>query len=137
MKTSRVNLQSKSFWITIISLLVIVPLGFYCKYYDGPAAAWVNDSLAGLFYEIFWCLLIFLFLPQVDPLKIAVGVFLATSVLEFLQLWHPPVLEYLRSFFLGAALLGTSFVWWDFVYYFIGCLIGWVWMKCLTSSKGF
>ncbi|MGP8243973.1 MAG: hypothetical protein ACLQVN_05585 [Bryobacteraceae bacterium] len=42
-------------WV-LISLLVLVPVGFYSKFYRGPVREWVNDSLGGTFYVIFWCL---------------------------------------------------------------------------------
>ena len=41
-------------WPTIISIFGIVPIGFYSKFYRGSAAQWVNGSLGGVFYEIFW-----------------------------------------------------------------------------------
>jgi hypothetical protein len=34
---------------TMVSLAVIVPVGFYSKFYRGPGAHWVNDSLDGVF----------------------------------------------------------------------------------------
>ena len=111
---------------TLLSLLVILPVGFYSKFYRGPAAEWVNDSLGGAFYEIFWCLLVFLFLDR--PRAIAGWVLVLTCVLEFLQLWHPPVLEFMRGYFLGRTILGTTFAWSDFFYYVLGCGIGWLWM---------
>jgi hypothetical protein len=37
----------------------------------------------------------------------------------------------LRGTFLGAALLGTTFDWWDFPHYVIGCAIGIVLAKLL------
>jgi hypothetical protein len=119
---------------TVISLLIVVPLGFYSKFYAGPAAQWVNDSLSGVWYEIFWCLLVFLFLPEGKAWLIATVVLLATCALEWLQLWHPPFLEYLRSSFIGRTVLGTSFAWSDFPYYVLGCWIGWLWMRWLQSS---
>jgi hypothetical protein len=45
-------------------LLVTIPVGVYTKFYQGPAADWVNNSLGGVFYEIFWCLLVFLVVPN-------------------------------------------------------------------------
>jgi hypothetical protein len=39
---------------TDASLLVTVPVGVYTKFHQGPAADWVNNSLGGVFYEIFW-----------------------------------------------------------------------------------
>jgi hypothetical protein len=38
-------------------------------------------------------------------------VLVATCLLEFLQLWHPPLLEAVRSTFIGRTVLGTSFTW--------------------------
>lgn len=114
-----------------VSLLILVPAGFYTKFYQGPAAGWVHDSLGGVFYVIFWCLLASLLRPRWKPHRIAAGVLAATCALEFLQLWHPPFLEFLRSYFLGAAILGTTFDWMDFPYYFAGAILGWFWVTRL------
>lgn len=129
---SAYQMDKTKLW-TLVSLLIIVPLGFYAKFYTGPAASWVNNSLSGVFYVIFWCLLIFLFIP-VPPWLIATGVFVVTSLLEILQLSHHPVLEFIRRFFLGRVLIGTVFVWSDFIYYAVGCLLGWLWLRCLSRS---
>jgi hypothetical protein len=69
--------------------------------------------------------------------RIAIGVFVVTSLLEVLQLWHPWALEQARATFLGRALLGTTFAWWDFPHYALGCALGWVWMRGISwrSSK--
>ncbi|NIO48334.1 MAG: DUF2809 domain-containing protein [Candidatus Aminicenantes bacterium] len=127
--------KSKRLRWTLISVLIITPLGFYSKFYNGQAARWVNDSLGGVLYVIFWCLFAFLFLSDTKPWKIATIVFAITCSLEFLQLWHLPFLEFLRSYFLGRTLLGTSFTWSDFPYYLVGCGIGWLWMKSLQKRS--
>jgi len=109
---------------------VVVPLGFWFKLYDGPGAWWFNNYGAGVVYEIFWCLLLFLiWLKKENTTKIAICVFVVTCMLEVLQLWHPVFLQTIRSTFLGAALIGTSFVWWDFPHYALGSLLGWLWMQ--------
>jgi hypothetical protein len=118
---------------TLVCLLGIVPLGFATKFYAGPAAHWVNNSVGGVPYEIFWCLLIFLIVPRARPGIIAAAVLVATCLLEFLQLWHPPLLEALRSTFIGRTVLGTSFTWSDFPYYFLGCGVAWVGMRWLRG----
>jgi hypothetical protein len=118
--------------MTVVSLLFIVPVGFYSKFYTGPAADWANNSLGGFFYEIFWCLLIFLFSEKIKPWKIAGSVLLITCGLEFLQLWHPLFLEIPRSYFIGRTILGTTFSWSDFPYYFLGSAAGWLWMRLLN-----
>jgi len=127
--------KSKKIKWTLISILIIVPLGIYSKFYSGQAARWVNDSLGGVLYVIFWCLFAFLFLSNTKPWKIAAVVFAITCFLEFLQLWHPPLLEFLRSNFIGRTILGTSFTWSDFPYYLVGGGIGWLWMKSLQKHS--
>jgi hypothetical protein len=127
--------KSKKIRWTLISILILVPLGIYSKFYSGQAARWVNDSLGGVLYVIFWCLFAFLFLSNTKPWKIATAVFAGTCFLEFLQLWHPAFLEYLRSNFMGRTILGTTFTWSDFPYYLVGCGIGWLWMKSLKKQS--
>jgi hypothetical protein len=46
-----------------------------------------------------------------------------TCALEVLQLWHPPFLQAIRSTFAGRALIGTTFVWWDFIYYIVAAAV--------------
>jgi hypothetical protein len=122
---------------TALSLLIITPLGFAFKFYPGPGNVWFNNHGAGLLYEIFWILAAFLFFPSRRSAdRIPVYVFLATSILEWLQLWHPPLLEMIRSTFPGRALIGTTFVWWDFPHYVLGCFIGWIWTRILLHRSG-
>jgi hypothetical protein len=120
----------------LASLVVIVPVGFYSKVYRGPGAYWVNTSLDGVFYEIFWCLFLALALSRARPQRIAIGVLTATCILEFLQLWHPPFLEAIRATFSGRAIIGTTFDWSDFPYYFIGSALGWFWLIQLRRKPG-
>ena len=121
-------------WI-LAALFIVTPTGFLFKFYSGPACRWFNDYGAGVMYEIFWCMVIFFFCPRKKAaIKIAVAVFLATCFLEILQLWHPWFLQQVRSTFLGGALLGTTFVWWDFPHYVLGCLIGWLLMRAISKT---
>lgn len=120
---------------TIIILLLIVPVGFYTKLYSGPFSMWVNDSLGGLFYIIFWSLLFKLFLPKVKPLKIVTIVFMITCALEFLQLWHPYFLEFLRGNFFGQTILGSSFSWLDFPYYLAGAVMSYFIISHLSKIE--
>ena len=120
-------------WI-FAALLIVTPAGFLFKRYSGPGHLWFNNYGAGVMYEIFWCLLIFLFRPQKEAAaKIAIAVFLVTCILEILQLWQPPFLQQLRSTFLGGALLGTTFIWWDFPHYLLGCLIALLLMRAISK----
>jgi len=128
MNLSKINI------LTIISIVVILPLGFLTKFYSGPAGEWVNNSLGGVFYEIFWCLVVLLFFPKLKSLKIAISVFIITCCLEILQLWHPCFLEVIRSNFIGVTIFGNSFNWFDFPYYFIGSLLGYLWLYKIKKT---
>ena len=132
------NNRIKKHTPTLLSLVVIVPLGFYTKFYHGPAAEWVNNSLGGVFYETFWCLALFLFFRKMSPLKIALLVFSITCFLEFLQLCHSPILDLIRKNFIGRTILGNSFALSDFFYYIVGSILGWRWLTFLNKlNRGF
>ncbi len=119
---------------TLASIALIVPLGFASKFYRGPGELWANNSLGGVLYVVFWNLVVFFLAPRARPRAVAAGVFVATSALETLQLWHPPFLEAIRATFLGATLIGTTFVWSDFLYYAVGSLGAWVWMRYIICG---
>jgi len=113
----------------LAELFITILLGFALKYYPGPARGLFNNSLAGIAYVVFWCLLAKLLFHRVKSHKIVISVTLITCLLEFAQLWHPPFLIYLRSFWLGKILLGTTFNISDFPYYILGGFIGWLLIK--------
>ena len=108
---------------TLLCLMIIIPLGFYSKFYTGPAEGWVNNSLGGILYVVFWSLLTSLFFARIRAWIIAAIVLLTTCMLEFLQLWHPPFLEVIRSTFIGVTLIGNSFSGLDLVHYVIGFIL--------------
>jgi hypothetical protein len=107
-----------------LALLIVVPLGFAAKFYGGPGGWWVRDYGAGVLYEVFWILLVSAARPSLNPAGVALGVFVVTCALEFLQLWHPAPLEAIRATFLGRTLIGSTFSWWDFPHYAIGSALG-------------
>ncbi|MFH1996883.1 MAG: DUF2809 domain-containing protein [Candidatus Omnitrophota bacterium] len=122
-------------WIVFL-LSVVTPTGFLCKLYSGPLAWWFRNYCAGVLYEIFWILAIFLILPRKKLINtIPIAVFGITAFLETLQLWHPPLLESIRRTFVGGALIGTTFTVWDFPHYAVGCGIGWVILKKISDSS--
>ncbi len=116
-------------------LVVIAAAGISTKLYQGAARDWVNNSLSGVFYVLFWCLAAALVFPRATARRISVVVFVVTCGLEFLQLWHPQFLERARGTIPGRALLGTSFVWSDFPYYLAGSGLGWMWINRLRSRR--
>ena len=120
--------------VTLLSILIVTSFGFASKFYVGPDAKWFNDSLGGLLYEIFWCLVISIVLIKTKPWKIALSVFILTSALEFLQLWHTVLLEMIRSTFIGRTIIGTTFAPSDFIYYIIGSLASWMLLEKIKKS---
>ncbi len=124
----------KAYWknrrlLTFFSLIVIIPVGLWSKIYTGPAAWWVNDYAGGICYEIFWCLFIFFFIPKKKAIPtIVLWVFILTCLLEIGQLYPGTILALIRSYRIGRLILGTTFSWWDFPHYAIGCLVGWLWL---------
>ncbi len=121
--------------LTIISLLIIIPAGFYSKFYSGPYYQWVNNSLGGSFYEIFWGLLAFLLFPGIKIWKIVLTVFVVTCLLEFSQLWNNRLLNYFRSFFIGRTIIGNSFNTSDFIYYVAGSIAAYFWIVLIKNRE--
>jgi Protein of unknown function (DUF2809) len=119
------------------SLLIIIPLGIYTKFYTGIGKAWVKDYAGDVLYEICWCLLVFFFIPKIKRKQviapIAIWVFVITCCLEILQLWQPPILNLVRSTFIGKLVLGTTFVWWDFPHYLLGSFLGYFWLYAIDK----
>ncbi len=109
-----------------IATLITIGLGLAAKRYAGPGHVWVNNwGPASVAYECMFILLAFIAIPRREAIvPIGLAVFLATCVVEFMQLWHPPRLDALRSTFLGRSILGTTFSWWDFPAYAVGCAVG-------------
>jgi Protein of unknown function (DUF2809) len=118
----------------LLSIIIIVPVGYVVRFAKEPGLEWLQDALGSLAYEIFWILLVAFFLPKASPLWTAVGVFLATCGVEFLQLWQPPFLQAARATLPGRLVLGNSFAWSDFPSYFIGSFFGWIWMHKLSKN---
>ena len=116
-------------------LIAITLLGFATKFYQGSLQFWLNNSFSSIFYEMFWIFLVALIWPRFSPGWVAFWVFAVTSALEFMQLWKPPFLQAIRATLIGRLLLGTSFVWSDFLYYAIGCTLGWLILRTLKTQS--
>ena len=121
--------------IILICLVFTVILGWATKFYEGRFSEWLNNSFSSIFYEAFWILLVIFIWPQLYPGWVAFWVFIVTSFLEFLQLWKPPFLQAIRATLIGRLLLGNTFVWWDFLYYILGCTLTWMLLRHFKSYK--
>ncbi len=121
--------------VAIVLLFLIVPLGVYSKIYSGIGHEWVNNKLGGVFYEIFWCLVFFILLSRSKPIRIAFWVLIITCFLEFVQLLNNSWLVLIRSNFIGRTIIGNSFSWSDFPYYFMGSLLGYFILRAIKGCK--
>jgi hypothetical protein len=116
----------------------VVPLGFASKLYGGPARLWVSGYAGGILYVVFWILLALAIWPTLSSRLVALTVLGITCMLEVLQLWHPPALQAVRSTFIGHALIGSTFSWWDFPYYVLGSVLGVLlvrWARARASGR--
>lgn len=98
--------------------IICVPIGLYSKTLPG----WIAANLGGAIYVMFWGFSVLAIFPQLSPLKVALWAFAATCAVEFLQLWQPPFLQDIRSTRAGRLVLGNTFSWIDFPYYFLGAV---------------
>ena len=114
------------FWRTAATLAVLTPVGFATKFYHGPFDWWFHNYGGAIAYEMFWIVFFSFVFSSHPPRVAAVWVFAVTCALEVTQLWHPPFLQWIRSFFIGRALIGNGFDWWDFPYYAVGSFFGWL-----------
>ena len=122
--------------VIFISLSIVTAAGLLSKHYQGWGKEWVNDYSGDILYEIFWCLLIFWFVPRQKIIPIvALYVFIFTCVLEILQLSQATFLQIIRSTSIGRLLIGTTFSWWDFPHYFLGSCLGWLWLKQIDNFQ--
>jgi hypothetical protein len=134
MKAVRKNSLFTYRWLMLGSAIALVPLGYFIRF-RGPGPEWLDDALGGAIYEMFWIALGLGIWPRVAPLKMAAIIGIATCALEFLQLWHPPILQTLRATLPGRLVLGTSFSWVDFPAYLGGCLLGYGWGRMLRAKN--
>jgi hypothetical protein len=116
----------------LISIAIVLPLGYLVRFSQGPAPEWFNDAFGSIAYEFFWLFLVLLLFPKASPFWVAIGVFLVTCAIEFLQLCQLQPLPALRANFVGRLVLGNTFNWPDFPAYFVGCALGWRWVELLN-----
>jgi len=59
------------------------------------------------------------------------GALIATAFSSFPK---APILELIRSNFIGRTIIGSTFDWFDFPSYFLGSSIGWFWLARLKAA---
>jgi len=117
--------------VLLWSFGAITLLGTLGKFYPGPGRSWLNNSFGGVPYVILFMALVALIWPRLAQGWVALGVLVATCLLEVLQLWQPAWLQAVRATLPGRLVLGSTFSPSDFWYYLIGAGLGWLGMRWL------
>jgi len=120
----------------LLCLVIAVAAGFWMwRYYRGWEQNLVRFYITGAIYEIIWCLFFFFFWPRKAYIvRIPLIVFVSTCILEFLQLWKAEFLERIRATLIGAAIIGTDFVWLQFPFYVLGSAVS-VFLLAILANK--
>jgi len=118
-----------------IYALILIPLGILVKEYNGPGEHIIADKLAGTLYVIFWCLIAFTIFHRVNVKILITSVFVITCSLEFLQQLASPLLDAIRTNYIGRALIGNSFSWSDFIFYLIGAIVSYFALLYIEIKK--
>jgi hypothetical protein len=116
-----------------LSITILLGLRFFAL--RGTAVDGFANHANGSLYVIAWIFFTLVLAPRLAPLPVCIAALLGTCAIDFLQLWHPPLLEAVRATLPGRLVLGSTFMWGDFPAYGIGALLGWIAvsrMKLLT-----
>ncbi|NVO08529.1 MAG: DUF2809 domain-containing protein [Bacteroidales bacterium] len=114
----------KKYYLKFALLLFLVLIGILTKFYNGFGFEFVHNHLGGLIYVVFWILFFSIIFPKTTPLKTSIWVFIVTTIIEFTQLIHTPILDKFREYFLFRALFGSIFNPIDLIYYLLGAFLG-------------
>lgn len=131
MTIDRMQIKSilKEYYFRSVLLLFLIFIGILTKFYSGFGFEFVHNHLGGLIYVIFWILFFSIIFSKSTSLKISIWVFIITSIIEFTQLIHTPILDKFREYFLFRALFGCTFNPTDFIYYLLGAFLGFFLLK--------
>ncbi len=117
----------------LVGIVCIIPFGYGVRFSTTLNAPLLQDIVGSLAYQILLMMVVSFIWPRLSLGKCAVGVFIASSAIEFLQLCKSPFLLALQATWLGQVILGNTFLWADFPPYALGCVLGWVLLRALRQ----
>lgn len=136
------NIKKKGgiFNIKVISLIVLFVLsvvGFWMwRCYRGRAENLIRFYISSIVYVMILSVGLFAVQPsKKNVLRIPLIVFVLTCGIEFLQLYKPPILQAFRATLIGAALIGTDFVWRQFPFYIAGAACSYLLLKFIFAFQ--
>ncbi len=117
----------------LVGMMGIIPFGYFVRFSKALNAPLLQDIGGSLAYQILLMLGVAFLSPRRSLLKCALGVFVFSCAVEFLQLWQAPFILAVRATWPGRVILGTTFNWWDFPPYALGCMLGWMVIRQLRQ----
>lgn len=121
----------------IILILISIAIGIFCVKYRGPGSNLISDfGISGIPYTTLWIGCFCVLLPVRKWLAfISLFALFFVIGIELLQLVKTPLLDSLRSTFLGGMILGSNFAWMDFPAFVVGALLGWSLLVCACPNR--
>ena len=128
------SLRTRPYRLALFGGIVcIIPLGYGVRFSSALNAPLLQDIAGAVCYQMLWMMIVAFIRPKLSLAKCAVGVFIASSAIEFLQLCKAPAFLAIQATWLGRVILGTTFLWEDFPPYALGCVLGWVMLRALRK----
>lgn len=124
------NLKRRRILLLIV-LALLLPFGILVKIYGGLL---FSNKFAGLLYVVFWIFAAAVVFPKASPILLSGLVLVLSCGLEFLQLTDHSVMQSMRSTFIGRSLIGNSFSWSDMLYYGLGAVLSYFWLRKINSA---
>jgi len=110
--------------VYFIFLVIVILLGLGSRKY-GHLLPWFIADYAG---DILWALMVFFgvgfMFNSLATIKTAAIALVFSYIIEISQLYHAPMIDYIRHNKLGGLILGYGFLWSDLVCYMIGIISG-------------
>jgi hypothetical protein len=113
--------------------IILIPIGLLTKVNNGFGREFIANYLGGVIYVIFFILLASLVLPKTNAIVVSLIVLCITCLIELSQLIQNDYLNGLRTHFLIRALIGSVYNVFDFLFYFVGAVIGYCAVKGLDK----
>jgi glycopeptide antibiotics resistance protein len=128
------RIDYKNYRLALLAgMVLIIPFGYSVRFSTGLNLPVLQDVVGSLAYQVLIMFLVAFFYPRLSLAKIAIGVFIFSAAIEFLQLWQAPWIQAIRATWAGRVILGNTFLWADFPPYALGCLLGWVGLRSLRQ----
>ena len=131
----KTRFQSRNRWVLLIGFCVVVMAGLASRKYP----SWIPEGLGKYPGDALWALMVFVGLafirPDASTRQLAWLSLVISFAVEFSQLYQASWLNAIRETTIGHLVLGSHFLWLDFVAYAIGVSSG-VLLDLLRVSNG-